>query len=186
VEDYSDLSQLQLPPSNSIYESDTDREYYDAHSEFVHDEDDDDYLSDFSTSSATPGVRRRSSLPASSGGLQQSHNQHHHHQAPVPQIQFVQVKAPHGSISLHHLKEHTGAITCMVLLHSGNGGVFCSGGNDRKLIIWRACDGTVIRAIERQEEENLHCLIAIAGNRVVTGSNSTLLCKYKSADYFLK
>jgi len=56
---------------------------------------------------------------------------------------------------------------------------FCSGGNDRYLCIWKN-SGELVGTIERQEEENLHCLLAIPKNRIITGSNSSILLVYKT------
>jgi hypothetical protein len=44
------------------------------------------------------------------------------------------------------------------------------------IIIWNALTGSAVTKIERQEEENLHCLLPISRNRLVTGSNSSFLC----------
>ena len=53
-------------------------------------------------------------------------------------------------------------------------GRFCSGGNDRLLLIWKN-DGDLVSKIERREEENIQCLLPISNNRIITGSNSSLL-----------
>jgi hypothetical protein len=62
-------------------------------------------------------------------------------------------------------------VQCIVSLGNDR---FCSGSNDRFLYIW-STDGQEVTKIERQEEENLHCLLPINNNRLVTGSNSSLL-----------
>lgn len=75
------------------------------------------------------------------------------------------------------LNVHTSAITCLTLLSNEK---FVSGGNDRQLRIWDfegdlkkkkknltfhlqmyTTKGNLISSIERQEEENLHCLLYI-------------------------
>ena len=47
-------------------------------------------------------------------------------------------------------------------------------GNDRYLYVWNS-DGEQQGRIERQEEENLNCLLYLGNEMVVTGSNSCLL-----------
>ena len=57
---------------------------------------------------------------------------------------------------------------------------FCSGANDKKLCIW-SYSGELVSTIERQEEENLYCLLPINNfNKIVTGSNSSLLLVYRT------
>jgi len=46
----------------------------------------------------------------------------------------------------------------------------------RTIILWSVANGSLLSRIERQEEENLHCLLPISKGRLVTGSNSSFLC----------
>ncbi|KAL6068528.1 regulation of autophagy [Balamuthia mandrillaris] len=57
--------------------------------------------------------------------------------------------------------------------------LFCSGSNDSKICVWgRKNDGiSLIASIVREEEENLHCLLALH-NCVVTASTSPYLYVY--------
>lgn len=68
---------------------------------------------------------------------------------------------------------HTGPVTCIIRLGENR---MCSGGSDRTLFVWDG-DGFEVGKIERQENENLHCMLSI-GNRIVTGSSSSLLLVY--------
>ena len=75
--------------------------------------------------------------------------------------------------------------------------LFCSGGNDKQLCLWKSPTPTskpsLLGAIERKEEESrwfilfslmlinslfadLHCLLPISGQRLVTASNASYLC----------
>jgi len=82
------------------------------------------------------------------------------------------------------LKHHTGSLKCLVEIDSTR---FVSGSNDRQLCIWTyigpsqngSATYKATSVIERQEEENLHCMIPIIGNRLITGSNSSLLFVYR-------
>eukprot|EP01104_Vermistella_antarctica_P021282 TRINITY_DN951_c0_g1_i1.p1 TRINITY_DN951_c0_g1~~TRINITY_DN951_c0_g1_i1.p1 ORF type:complete len:591 (-),score=75.97 TRINITY_DN951_c0_g1_i1:213-1772(-) len=76
------------------------------------------------------------------------------------------------------LTEHSGAVTCLVAVSEMS--LFLSGGNDRNICLWQT-NGKLLGSIERQEEENLHCMLSVGSGdqkRVVTGSNSSLLLVY--------
>eukprot|EP01102_Stenamoeba_stenopodia_P001604 TRINITY_DN11434_c0_g1_i2.p1 TRINITY_DN11434_c0_g1~~TRINITY_DN11434_c0_g1_i2.p1 ORF type:complete len:479 (+),score=70.36 TRINITY_DN11434_c0_g1_i2:150-1586(+) len=77
------------------------------------------------------------------------------------------------------LSKHTGSVKCLATLDEDR---FCSAGNDQSILIWQN-DGELLASIERQEEENLNCLLPImgheSGSRLVTGSNSSLLLVYR-------
>jgi len=79
---------------------------------------------------------------------------------------------------------HTGSVQCLALLEQEEGpAMFCSGGNDQELCIWECGDNSPpkrLGTIERKEEENLHCLLSINNQRIVTGSNSTFLYVYNT------
>lgn len=77
------------------------------------------------------------------------------------------------------LSAHTSSVTCLERLEAGR---FCSGGNDRTLHVWRN-DGTPLGAIERQEEENLHCLLYVGNAQLVSSSNSTMLLVYQTETF---
>ncbi len=68
---------------------------------------------------------------------------------------------------------HTGPVQCIIRLDENR---MCSGGGDKLLFVWDH-DGNEVGRIERQENENLHCMLSV-GSRVVTGSSSSLLLVY--------
>eukprot|EP00727_Mastigamoeba_balamuthi_P014024 m51a1_g9244 hypothetical protein (536) ;mRNA; r:134272-136585 len=76
------------------------------------------------------------------------------------------------------LNKHQGSVKCIAKLDQRNR--FCSGGNDKNLYIWRMQSGVVDLAgtIERSEEENLNCMIALNSQYIVTGSNSNVIFVY--------
>lgn len=81
---------------------------------------------------------------------------------------------------------HDGSVQCLTKLESGSetkASLFCSGGNDLHLKVWEFSSSAqtppvLLGSMERQEEENLHCLLPISEDRVVTGSNSSFLFVY--------
>lgn len=92
---------------------------------------------------------------------------------------------------------HQGSVQCLTKLGTHT---FCSGGNDGYLCIWKN-NGDFIDKIKRQEEESmslpkpcihwmtyfdfyidLNCLLVLPGDRIVTGSNSALLCMFIECD----
>eukprot|EP01087_Luapelamoeba_hula_P014030 TRINITY_DN4049_c0_g1_i3.p1 TRINITY_DN4049_c0_g1~~TRINITY_DN4049_c0_g1_i3.p1 ORF type:complete len:534 (-),score=41.62 TRINITY_DN4049_c0_g1_i3:35-1411(-) len=83
---------------------------------------------------------------------------------------------------------HKGSVQCLAKLQTGEGrGVFCSGGNDQDLCLWKAPAATgslskpsLLGLIHRKEEENLHCLLPISGQRIVTASNASYLFVYNT------
>jgi WD40 repeat protein len=86
---------------------------------------------------------------------------------------------------LRTLSVHTASVTCLERLSGvgGTGGArFVSGGNDRKIHVWQN-DGTSLGVIERQEEENLHCLLYVGNELLISGSNSSLLLVYHTTSF---
>jgi WD40 repeat protein len=75
------------------------------------------------------------------------------------------------------LTAHESSVTCLERLDAGR---FCSGGNDQMLRVW-SNDGTPLGAIERQEVENLHCLLYVGNDHLITGSNSSMLLVYQTS-----
>lgn len=82
---------------------------------------------------------------------------------------------------LRTLSVHTASVTCLERL-SGPAARFVSGGNDRKIHVWQN-DGTSLGVIERQEEENLHCLLYVGNELLISGSNSSLLLVYHTTSF---
>jgi WD40 repeat protein len=83
---------------------------------------------------------------------------------------------------LRTLSVHTASVTCLERLTGGAVPRFVSGGNDRKLYVWQN-DGTALGVIERQEEENLHCLLYVGNEQLISGSNSSLLLVYHTTSF---
>lgn len=79
------------------------------------------------------------------------------------------------------LEGHEGAVTCLRSLPSLASG-FCSAGNDRRILLWDGATALPLGSIERNEEENMHCMIASKHNRLITGSNSSLLFVYNTEE----
>ncbi len=77
-------------------------------------------------------------------------------------------------LRVRELSFHKGAaVQCIIKLAENR---MCSGSTDKTLFVWDQ-DGNEVGCIERQENENLHCMLSVA-NRVVTGSASSLLLVY--------
>ncbi len=75
---------------------------------------------------------------------------------------------------VRELNFHNGAaVQCIIKLAENR---LCSGSTERTLFVWDQ-DGNEVGRIERQENENLHCMLSVA-NRIVTGSASSLLLVY--------
>ncbi|PRP79750.1 hypothetical protein PROFUN_12612 [Planoprotostelium fungivorum] len=95
------------------------------------------------------------------------------------------------------LKQHTGSIKCIVPLDGtevpelegmscGGFTAFCSGGNDHQICVWNY-KGLLLQTIDvRNEEENLHTILAIDTLTLVTASNANLLCVYRLETFKFK
>eukprot|EP00742_Colponemidia_sp_Colp-10_P007582 GILJ01008173.1.p1 GENE.GILJ01008173.1~~GILJ01008173.1.p1 ORF type:complete len:787 (-),score=114.53 GILJ01008173.1:134-2446(-) len=76
---------------------------------------------------------------------------------------------------LNVLRKHDAAVQCLILLDNG---LFASGGNDRYICLWSTEDLSLSATIERQETQELHCLVPLSSQRLLTASSSSLLLVY--------
>jgi len=70
---------------------------------------------------------------------------------------------------------HESSIKCLIALSANR---FCSGGNDINLFVWENT-GELVGPIDRQEEANINCMLAMA-NKIIVGSSSSILFVYDS------
>eukprot|EP01122_Echinamoeba_exundans_P014284 TRINITY_DN6435_c0_g1_i1.p1 TRINITY_DN6435_c0_g1~~TRINITY_DN6435_c0_g1_i1.p1 ORF type:complete len:677 (+),score=70.25 TRINITY_DN6435_c0_g1_i1:296-2326(+) len=75
---------------------------------------------------------------------------------------------------------HQGSVKCLAKINHKDW--FCSGGNDRHIFVWNN-NGELQGKIERQEEENMNCLLVLDDGHIITGSNSSILYVYSLDSY---